>query len=387
MNPNAVDQSFYRVGSNVYKSKLMALLESTATNVHPTWYFGDDSFDRMKWDEGVVESITPFYLARARQLREKYDYLILTYSGGADSRTMFDAFVKQKIYPDEIIVSWPRKATENLYTPSLDRSTAVNMLSEWDYVIKDDLEYITANYPKIKVTHDDYSEEIVTNKITLEDDNWFTSNDHLNINVYRKFCHMTKREKEIIDSGKSNAIVWGIDKPQICYKEGSLWLYFLDKLANTRSSDQNNFRTSELFYWSPDFPELVHAQARLVYEHFKKNPHLVSLVDWENKSYDPIKKKNELNLIIKNIVYPNYSPLRFQAAKPTNMVWEEHDTWFWQNYSHTKYFQSWVSGLDHLQRSVDRKFQQIGEDGKFEGWVGFINRFYNLGKISKINTQ
>lgn len=374
-------QPYYSVGDRAYRSKLMALIEGTRTNTHPQWHFGDEVFGKVLWDQGKTENIMPFYHRRARQLREKYDYLIIAYSGGADSRTLLEAFLDQGLIPDEILVSWPIKATEGKYQVSTDTSTGANILSEWDLIIKDDLAFLARNYPQITITVSDFSEDIVGDRAEFFDDDWYNINDHLNPVVYRKFTAMSQQERDVIDAGKRSALVWGVDKPQVAYRDGHLWLYFLDKTANTRSSDESNGRTSELFYWTADMPELVHAQARLVYDRFVANPQFLRLIDWQDRTVDPIAKKNQLNLFMKSIVYPTWNPLRFQAHKPTSMVWQEPDTWLFTHYSHTRYFKAWRSGLKNVMSAVDSKYYQYGANGRWEGWVGFISKFYDLGPI------
>lgn len=385
-NIDPLINAYYRVGQQVYKSKLLALYEATRSGLHPTWHFGDEIFSQIKWDQGHVTDILPYYEKRAKQLRDKYDYVILSYSGGADSRTMLEAFLKQKIKPDEVFVTWPIKATEGKYTVSTDTSTGANILSEWDLVIKDDLNFLKKYHPTIKITVEDFSADMCDDKAELTDEDWHTMNDHLNPNVFRKFTIISENERRMLDLGKKTAIISGIDKPQVLYKDGHLYLYFLDKLANTKSSDHLSDRVSEMFYWCPEFPELIHAQARLVYYFFYNNPQYLQLINWDTRTTDPIRKKNELNVFMKQIVYPNWNMRRFQAHKPTSMVWQETDTWFFTNFTHTKYYESYISGLKNLMNSVDKKYHQPTDRNRFEGWIGFTSPFYDLGTINTKKT-
>ena len=368
--------SVYVVGEKVFRSKTLALLEGTKLNIHPKWYFSDEVFSSIKWNKGYTNDIISVYQRRAAQLRDKYDYLTLMYSGGADSRTVLDSFLSQGLLVDEIVVSWPNKLTDGKYKVSANTDTA-NILSEFDLVIKPDLEYIASNYPSIKITLHDFSSEIIADSAELVEEDWYSVNDHMNPSVFRKYTVLTNTEQLMNDAGKRSATIWGVDKPQLAYKDGNIYFYFLDKLANSRSSDNHNNRNSELFYWTADFPEIVHAQARLVYEYFVNHPEKLDLINWTDTSKH---NKNELNLILKSIVYPNWHPGRFQADKPTSMILAEQDTWLFNNYSHTRYFQSWQSGLKNIVNSaIDSKYHQYSKDSKFTGWVGFISPFYLLG--------
>ena len=131
------NKSFYTVGSQVYYSKTLALLEATKTNIHPEWHFGDDVFGALLWNSGQASNITDLYQQRASQLREKYDYLVLGYSGGSDSRTALDSFLSQGLKVDELYVCWPKDYSVNKHTVSTSISPD-NYLSEFELIIKPD---------------------------------------------------------------------------------------------------------------------------------------------------------------------------------------------------------------------------------------------------------
>jgi len=364
----------YTVGVRSFLSKTQALIEATKTNQQPSWDFSNEIFSKMDWTSGQTEDIRVLYRKRARQLREKYDYLILSYSGGSDTWTVLRSFIEENINVDEILVRWPLKATSDLFTVSTNTS-AGNILSEWELNIKPDLDYIAKTYPNIKITVYDWSDDI-NDEVTEAD--WNSVNDHLNPGVFRKFTVIGEKERSMIDAGKRTAIIWGVDKPQVRYKDGNLYSYFLDKLANTRCIDGVNNRTAELFYWTPDFPELAHAQARLVYEYFIKNPELVHIVDWDSNAPG---KKVLYNKLVRSLVYPDWNIKKFQADKPTSLVWCTNDAWIFTHLPYHRYYQSWEHGLNSIKNSVDSRFHQTSNTGRFEGWTGFTSPMYLLGPI------
>jgi hypothetical protein len=49
---------------------------------------------------------------KAMQLRDQYDYLILAYSGGADSDNILKVFQQNKIHLDEVWCDWPLSLVE-----------------------------------------------------------------------------------------------------------------------------------------------------------------------------------------------------------------------------------------------------------------------------------
>lgn len=378
---NLTKNGYYTVGEKIFYSKSLALIEATKTSRPITWDFSNAIFSTMKWDTGYCEDLRLVYRARARQLREKYDYLILSYSGGSDTWTALNSFIDEGVQVDELLVRWPFKATNGLFTASRNPESW-NILSEWELNIKPDLDLITKKYPNIKITVYDWSDDI--NDELIEED-WASVNDHLNPGVFRKFSVASESERLMIEAGKSVAIIWGVDKPQLKIENGNLYLYFLDKLANTRCVDGVNNRNPELFYWTPDMPELVHAQARVAYEHFINNPAHLSLFDW-NSGWDAgsMDRKRLYDNLIRSIVYPDWNPNKFQAHKGGSMVWDGNDTWMFTGLKSHRYYQSWEHGLKSIKAAVDAKFYQPSKSGRFEGWTGFTSPMYNLGPVYKL---
>lgn len=367
-------QQYYQVGNQNFFSKTSALIEATRTNTHPTWQFHENVFKNIPWQMPSGKTLNEVYLNRAKALREKYDYLVVMFSGGSDSTTIVNSFVDQNLPIDEIVVKWPVSATENKYQVSTD-TTPTNFLSEWNLRILPALRTISDRWPNIKITIDDWSSDL--EKELIEDD-WLNLNDWVNPGVFRKFggLHPSETEIKMIDAGKKTAVIWGVDKPKIIYRDGRIYTYFLDKLANTKFVNGSNGRTSELFYWSEDCPEIIHTQSRLAYEYFVANPDKLSLIDWNQRASQD---HQQYNKIIRKIIYPHWNTNIFQADKITHYVYAEVDAWMFQSAGHTRYMQSWQSGLDNLLRVIDPKYYKFDKHGKFDGWVGFISPFYDLG--------
>jgi hypothetical protein len=201
------------------------------------------------------------------------------------------------------------------------------------------------------------------------------SQDYLNPGSFLKFRSISKGERDAIDSGKKTTIVFGTDKPQLCVQQGNVYCYFLDKLANSHAYADFE-RNSELFYWTPDLPELNHTQARTLYHHIVSDTRVKSLIDFD-QPYDPA-RKHLWNQISKSIIYPEYTNLQtFQANKSYTNVLDEVDSWM-ADHCNLKYHQSWKYGLDNIFTSIlshffDRKKEEI------TGFKGFIDGMYLLG--------
>jgi hypothetical protein len=84
---------YYRVGFKKFFNKTLALLENHKTGYEVQWIFNDNIYDKIDWTIPIRESLLDLYRRRAEQLRNKYDYLALYFSGGADSINILHAFI------------------------------------------------------------------------------------------------------------------------------------------------------------------------------------------------------------------------------------------------------------------------------------------------------
>ena len=102
MNKNL---GYYTVGNREFFSKIQACIHATTTNQDPIWHFNNDVFNNFDWTIEPSETLDELYNARARQLREEYDYVALSYSGGSDSHNILMSFLRQGLHIDELIIN------------------------------------------------------------------------------------------------------------------------------------------------------------------------------------------------------------------------------------------------------------------------------------------
>jgi hypothetical protein len=365
----------YQVGREIYTHKLTALIDASKNNRNiPTWHFHDHVYSRLNWQEDPKFTLDELYQQRARQLREKYDYLVLSFSGGSDSWTVLQAFIDSGTHLDEIFVRWPLSATSGKYTVSKIVS-ASNILSEWELTIRPMLEQYQKIIPNTKITVLDWSDELLNKE--LDDSDWSIAQDHLNPGSFLKFQSISASELQAIDQGKRTAIIFGSDKPALYYDNGGVYCHFIDKSANGHAYSRFD-RVSELFYWTPDLPDIVHAQSRAIFAHIKHNPALLRLID---KKIKPTKQKKDLwNALTKSIIYKKYSELNtFQATKSYNNILDEVDSWM-ADIKDFRYMQSWNFGIKNILKSVSSKFL-IKNNDEITGLVTYNSGKYYLGPI------
>ena len=96
---------YYFVDREVIESKVYALIKASEKNTRATWWYYNEIFDNANENFKLHDaSVEAMYRQRALQLRESYDYLILNYSGGADSHNILATFLKNNIKLDHIFV-------------------------------------------------------------------------------------------------------------------------------------------------------------------------------------------------------------------------------------------------------------------------------------------
>lgn len=375
---NLYPQGFYRIGQEIYEHKASALIRASSLGVTPTWHFHENVFEQQHWQTACDQSLSSVYQMRAKQLRDCYDYLVLSFSGGSDSWTALKSFVDSHTHLDEIFVRWPIEAT-NRYAVSTDDDPS-NILSEWKLTIMPMLKLYAKLLPNTRITVYDWSQDILRQQLT--DDDWIHSKDHLNPGVFLKFNSVSPYEMSAIESGKKTAIIFGIDKPQIMYKDGNIYCYFLDKLAGTHAHNSWQ-RTSELFYWSHDAPEVVVTQAKIIYHYLLLHPELLPLLDI-SRPFDR-QTKNIWDRIVRCLIYPDYTNQNyFQARKGTSNIKDEVDNWMLCDLTESRYLQSWQSNIKNILGSVNEQFLQYS-DRAVSGFVGFISGSYLLGPARSLN--
>jgi hypothetical protein len=73
-----------------------------ATGHEVEWDFNNALFESLDWTVEPTESIQELYRQRAQQIRDRYDYVVVMFSGGCDSTCVLDSFIDNGIHVDEV---------------------------------------------------------------------------------------------------------------------------------------------------------------------------------------------------------------------------------------------------------------------------------------------
>ena len=379
---------YYLFDDQVYYNKFHVLLESSKTeknkplNDAVKWFFNDDVFMKFPWHVEPKTSMQELYRMRAQQLRDQYDYIRVEASGGGDSTTVVYSFLLNNIHLDEVVFRYP-KTGENGVSGDAWATNCENTLSEWEYAAKPLLNWIATNYPKVKITVHDYSEDMIKNA-DRADESWIFKTRH-----YLQPAHAHKHSttgfiehRRLADTNSKIGIIYGIDKPKLCIKDGKFFLYFFDNLANHNNPDVGDYTniTNEFFYWTPDMPEIVAKQAHMCKHWFSMPEHyqFQRTLLWPNIDFSA---RSLYEQLVKTIVYPDYDCNTFQVAKPSNNIYNEMDHWFHVNFKNTKAYNVWEAGINHLLNNLNENYIHL-VNGKQTNIKEFMSPFYYIGECN-----
>jgi hypothetical protein len=366
---------YYLVGNQKIHNKIQACKVASQNGHSITWHWHDERWRSIDWLVEPQIDIYDLYRMRAKQIRERYDYVVINYSGGADSQTLVDAFLDAGCHIDEIVTMWNRKYVRSVYH-NIGCTDVLNLEAEFDLTTAPGLERIRQCSPSTKITYRDICDSVLDLFNRADGESWLElTSEHLNPGYISRWTATGDRSQLLaLDRGWNTVIVSGIDKPKICIRDdGRYYLYFVDILINNgrgsvNLSEYHNI-DYELFYWTPDMPEISIKQAHLVRKWFEANPVLKYLLAWPNTNHA---NRTTYEKIIKSIIYARYDFNTFQVDKPTSTVTCEWDNWFFKEHRDTRALYNWQQGIDWVEKNIDRRFLTYDFSGKFEGLGGFI---------------
>lgn len=322
---------YYSVNGKVFFSKLEAFIYASKLTIQceVRYHFYDEVWDAalLTYTYDPLTNLEELYKNRALQLRESYDYLILNFSGGADSTTILETFLKNNIRLDEVYVRWSKQMIgSGRYKPNRFDRSATNMLSEWDFSIKPKLDWLRANRPDIKIVIDDWVEDI--KNVDITEGLLFKQNHNFGL-VNFAFSEIVSENAVFHESkGKRVANIFGIDKPTVFYdaQHNKFKTCFQDFVIMPAGNQHSHGKLDTIsrinFYYSPEYPALTLARAYAVAGYVKNNPQYKPLIDLDVRRTSTQEQRVELastfTKIVDTICYPNWDINTFQVKKPDN---------------------------------------------------------------------
>lgn len=280
---------FYKVGNQKFSTKLFASYakEKSDNNTNEIlWCFPhyENALINENLELEPSETLQELYLQRAIELRNKYDYLILYYSGGNDSNQILETFMLNKIFLDEIVIF--SKEDMDLKNKIQDEEKLLFFVPEYYEASKSAIPqakfYIETYSPRTKLT-------IVENINNVNGKYWESLNFE-NIERHLKSCNLglssrivvRSRDLSFVNSSLSKIIsnknighIYGKEKVRVSYDESGFFISISDADVidyidlQWLISEKNTPNNMELFYIHPDSIKIHIKQA---HEIIKKIP-------------------------------------------------------------------------------------------------------------------
>ena len=367
---------YYRVGFKKFSNKTMALLENHRTGYELEWIFNDDVYGSINWSIPIETPLMELYKRRAQQLREQYDYIVLYYSGGADSTNALHAFMDNNIFIDEIVMHLPEAVKTTL---NGEDTSNLNYYSEVEYAAVAHLKkYKNSLHPNTKISINDFSK---TGLELLNKEDWFdTSPLCLSVSISGILRQITQEydgyHLKLQEKDKSIAYVLGIDKPLVYFNGVDYFCYFMDTSTyhyispvDFNKSGVNNVST-EFFYWTPDMPEIVIKQAQDIKRHCEQNTWAKFMA-----SEALTRHISEYRPVLHPVIYPDYTCEQFQTEKPSTHIMRPMDNWFWQTAT-DNVKGNYLNTIKYLESNTNSKYM-IKNDINY-GIAAHKTKFYKI---------
>ena len=313
-------QGFYVVDGKKYQYRYNAYVEATKTGKNIEWNFNDEVYRTTNWFKPLNRTLADLYRERAQQLRDKYDYLILSYSGGSDSDNMLQAFINNGIPVDEVWVDWPLHMMEKTNWKTSTSVDHANLASEWHLNLEPRLRELRLAHPEIKIHVSD-----CTSQGRLED----AEDTSSLVNFRGSYFYLARRryiqeyQRDLSDRGVNSAVVIGLDKPNLLFRDNNICALFWDEGTIFKTNvTADNKSVVEFFYWTPDSPYMIVNQAHEIIKFLQRNPAEFKRVESHLKDNSkPIQRSENLDYSVNAACYPTWRP-GFQTNK-TKYVFED----------------------------------------------------------------
>lgn len=380
---------FYTCNGQTFDSKIQAYLYGAQVKQRVEWNFNNDLFNKHDWTIEPEETLDQLYNARARQLREQYDYIILSYSGGADSHNILMSFIRQGLHIDEIVVNTMEKANSKFtvinptvlnpeHAAAEHRLNTIPRLKEVEHLI-----------PRTKINILDLSDNLFQSLETAGNASWvLDKREGLNpLGATRfNYIHFSEVRKRF-DREKTIALILGIEKPRTMIIGNKFYTRFSDRSANIVTVAEHikeyDNSTVEFFYWSPECLPLLTKQAHVIKRWLETDPAKQKLwtLDSVNRLYRTVHER-----ILRTLLYTTWDNNFWQADKATKDWYSEFDTWFIEGYKGTKANDIWWEGINYVKNNLPTFMLNYNKDRQPDGLL-ILGHSYFIGNMKTASDQ
>lgn len=223
---------FYSYAGTEWLNPFEALdLARKVNDQSPVIDFHMPAADLIDWTAEPTESLSELYQRRARELRERYDYLILMYSGGSDSHQVMMSFINAGVHLDEVRTFYPMKWVEKV-SGRTTRDDPLGHLYEFHNAVVPGLRILSQRSPRtiIKVvdTTDAYTGDMTDWFEEMETQHRNTGGVHGLFAANFRARQERDIQRDVENMGCKVCVIYGADKPPLHLNGDQLYVRFLD---------------------------------------------------------------------------------------------------------------------------------------------------------------
>jgi len=341
--------TFYYSKQKIFHSKIEAL--ENDGNVF--FYYHDQEYDKLNWNVEPALNIKELYKLNALRIREKYDKLILCYSGGYDSTQVLETFIFNNIKLDKIV-------TVGAFSQDANSDSDENM----------NIEAYKNAFPLIKKYNLSEIYEVFDYTKLFDNPSNFMLNEYGHnwidkvgsyFSLHHFFWH--NLEEIIVPNSwrdKKTGIIFGMDKPYLFFdlSNNKFYFSFRDSVINSYGNRYSSLYSDRLFfYWDINFPDILLKQLHtiknkcLLYHSLSKKPIDVCLHLINDLISTPVLTEDGRNV---SLVYDIKNPLSVKSPKSSNFYLSNRDRYILSK-KDTEMFKLYLRGIQNMKRRLEGK--------------------------------
>jgi hypothetical protein len=340
-------------------SKIEAIESVQNFGGHITWHFNDEVFSAYDWSKPITTSIAELYHRRAQQIRERYQKVVVMYSGGYDSHNMLMSFLENGIKVDAVCA----------FYNSLSQDPEDYIMIEWYAQTWPRIQALKKQYPWLEIFRMDTSYNCLK-LFDLHWDNWlYLGKGMINPSTIG-LTHLHELLPQHL-RGDQTCLLFGIDKPRVRVHDNKFLFYFLDSAFRPPVSTDSKI---EYYYWGPDLPEMLIKQGQIVKQFWQNNPDRML-------SHKKNKRNKDLGLMldheydpVQRLIYPYCQDQEYLSWRPKDFLLLERDWWLIN--SNTEYANKMQSLVSSYLARIDPKW--FNQSNARKGLIAYLAGNYLL---------
>ena len=250
-------QIYFRVNNKIIYNHLLARYESFVSGQNIDFVCNDQQYNQLNWLQEPAQTIDQLMDQHAINLRNQYQRLVLLWSGGTDSHTIYNVFRRCNLHIDEIVVF-----VGDQYEPWNSMQYV-----DWLRTHHDD--------PHTKITVKNRFDPAIKQQIVNNEDWLFQNTTMIPKMVVGTADRAMHDYCEQSYGGQRWCLIIGLEQPQVRYYHGQYWAYQNSEYLLAAVG----FANIECFYLEP---QLAVKQAHMIKRMLKLKS---NLLDHDNYMY------------------------------------------------------------------------------------------------------